>query len=1004
MHPINSVEPSFAVVVIVKINVFLQVCDEFEEKLLQAPRKKQPEKAIDKMIGAARTTSYRARTRSKATGRIISTGNLPLVTLGKSSNKNQHNPPQQPVPIQDLQLATRENSSEHFKKPGVRSTRNDAPRSSITINCMEEQVGTDQNSDTAFTLVNCAVSENSTSMAQSQTTTFESTNFLLSAHSGMQKTATQQVPAVSLTQGVENVCSSVPSQPHLQDELAYIPQVTSSTCSSKGATEDHVLVHNTNDECDLMTLIEIQNFLSAATNEAGIEDDSEEMCPHEGPPQRDEDMKSDVSKERETITGGITKGSIHQEAGQGEVHYDIIFDGHQKILVKRTTPQRVILAPNTTPAVPGEQAQLLRMLNLEKHTKDLDLVQKDSDDVGSSGTAGTGDNVVATSTSGSSSADVFMDSLQPFDGVGLVHGEHAHFHDYCITDSMKLLSSGSVVMECTMPSGPEKAAQVPGFAEDIQHLSIVSCNEGHSKEQPVPPTEECSTQARTHLVLLEEIDKSRPVRLGDTLVMTEEEEIQTEVLGSTTPSLLCEAESLKSGSVAATGDESDPACPKSGTSYKGNNISEEISPLHNKNYKDPQKGKLTIQRSEENISSEGHTSSDPKRILPKRKWTERNKEGFKRRKRDSTAGKSESKNSKTDGDRNQCPWCKNAYLSAEHMRAHAKVAHVEHMHKCAYCPRLFVEEGQCDNHMDWCRIGDKVDGRFVCPQCAYSAAKVSYVVEHYRSKHTNKLQRTCDMCGTAFQDLTSYFEHQLQVHNVDVSKIPRRKVHQCPDCDYRTIKGAAYKTHRQGHSTETFVCSQCSKVFKTNDTLKKHIQKIHKETILYKCTICDFTSRYSSTLNAHQYRSHHLVTSTKQAVYYCPYCDYSNVDQADLRKHERNKHSDDRPFLCSFCPKAFKHKTQVTIHERIHTGARPFKCDLCNYAGRSKVALVTHLRHVHSDAKPYVCELCGFRTKGPSNLWFHKARCKKKNAGHLFGENSTTDLEGHVFQMTQIAE
>lgn len=332
-----------------------------------------------------------------------------------------------------------------------------------------------------------------------------------------------------------------------------------------------------------------------------------------------------------------------------------------------------------------------------------------------------------------------------------------------------------------------------------------------------------------------------------------------------------------------------------------------------------------------------------------------------------------------------CPWCSNFYSKVVQMKRHAKTAHPECVHRCSFCERMFINKDKCDSHMDWCRVKEKLNGRYHCPHCTYTAAKIYHVVDHYRTKHTNKLQRKCGSCDQVFSSLNSYYDHLLKTHNVDSSEIVNRKVHECKECNFRTVKLYAFKSHKLQHVKDRCLCDVCDKTFKSLEILKRHKKIIHGGN-MFKCRLCNFKSRYAATVKTHEYRRHNFITSDQQKVHFCHYCDYSNINQADLKKHELNKHSDERPFLCSFCTKGFKHKHQVVIHERVHTGIRPFKCNLCSYAGRTKVALVTHTRHRHSSVKAFVCEMCGFRTKGSSNLWFHKTRCRKKLVAKVMRE------------------
>ena len=84
---------------------------------------------------------------------------------------------------------------------------------------------------------------------------------------------------------------------------------------------------------------------------------------------------------------------------------------------------------------------------------------------------------------------------------------------------------------------------------------------------------------------------------------------------------------------------------------------------------------------------------------------------------------------------------------------------------------------------------------------------------------------------------------------------------------------------------------------------------------------------------------------------------------------------------CRFCPSTFKSNTDVTRHERIHTGEKPFSCHIChkqfNRKGNMEKHLTTHFKGADRQAKlqahcgankngeQYVCD-CGkvFRSRG----------------------------------------
>ncbi|XP_035848897.1 zinc finger protein Xfin-like [Sander lucioperca] len=79
-----------------------------------------------------------------------------------------------------------------------------------------------------------------------------------------------------------------------------------------------------------------------------------------------------------------------------------------------------------------------------------------------------------------------------------------------------------------------------------------------------------------------------------------------------------------------------------------------------------------------------------------------------------------------------------------------------------------------------------------------------------------------------------------------------------------------------------------------------------------------------------------------------------------------------KPFRCSVCAKTFKHRGNLNIHMRTHTGEKPFRCSFCGKTFTQKAGLDYHLR-THTGEKPFSCSVCGktFRNKG--GVTYHMA-------------------------------
>merc|ERR1711874_838565 len=79
------------------------------------------------------------------------------------------------------------------------------------------------------------------------------------------------------------------------------------------------------------------------------------------------------------------------------------------------------------------------------------------------------------------------------------------------------------------------------------------------------------------------------------------------------------------------------------------------------------------------------------------------------------------------------------------------------------------------------------------------------------------------------------------------------------------------------------------------------------------CEHCDKWFRTKGELSQHVSRIHSGIKNNK-----CVYCEAEFYKDSDLKQHV-NKHTGERPFLCSFeeCRKSFGYKTALTRHYKL---------------------------------------------------------------------------------------
>ncbi|XP_053115666.1 zinc finger protein 777-like isoform X2 [Hemicordylus capensis] len=134
----------------------------------------------------------------------------------------------------------------------------------------------------------------------------------------------------------------------------------------------------------------------------------------------------------------------------------------------------------------------------------------------------------------------------------------------------------------------------------------------------------------------------------------------------------------------------------------------------------------------------------------------------------------------------------------------------------------------------------------------------------------------------------------------------------------------------------------------------------------YACSLCPKSFRLKTSLLIHQ-RTH--ATGKSDSAFICPECGCGFSHQGQLTRHQA-VHAD-RPHQCSECPKAFNRKSSLVVHQKTHRERpRPFQCSQCRKTFIRKQHLDDHTR-THTGEKPYQCPECEKRFAEKSKLTNH---------------------------------
>ena len=176
-----------------------------------------------------------------------------------------------------------------------------------------------------------------------------------------------------------------------------------------------------------------------------------------------------------------------------------------------------------------------------------------------------------------------------------------------------------------------------------------------------------------------------------------------------------------------------------------------------------------------------------------------------------------------------------------------------------------------------------------------------------------------------------------------------------------------------GKFGKRFKCTTCEFATKYRESLKKH-QQTHSNLKPFECTRCDFTTNTKNNLLMHWKRIHDADSMKK---FKCSLCDYTACLRYYLLRHQL-VHCSEKPFKCSKCDFATKRKKTLDRHNFLHYMKKPFKCPKCDYATKQKQNLRYHLKNILAMNAWIQCSACDYVAGDKHSFALHQQMHRRK--------------------------
>ena len=151
------------------------------------------------------------------------------------------------------------------------------------------------------------------------------------------------------------------------------------------------------------------------------------------------------------------------------------------------------------------------------------------------------------------------------------------------------------------------------------------------------------------------------------------------------------------------------------------------------------------------------------------------------------------------------------------------------------------------------------------------------------------------------------------------------------------------RVHMQRHGEKTHVCDSCPKIFGDKSMLKRHVEKTHT---LSKCQIC-LVSVFG--LKKHMRLKHRKLTTCSNCGIESK-CIWKHEKLCKMTEEQRAAYKEAKKVNCQQCGKVLANKQKLDRHiQTTHSKARLIKCKYCDHEDNRSDNMKTHVKNNHKD-------------------------------------------------------